>query len=176
MGRPCTICQHVKRAEIDRRLASGEPAAQVARAYELNGSSVTRHRTNCLKLASSNVIKKEAAQGSAAKTMLPSIEKMSGDYGGLIPRIDSIVEQAVQQGSLKVAISGLNSVRQTLDSLARLAGHTQAGTQVNVAVQTNVDVGVTKIAELLIKHFDNEPEMRARIAQAFAEMDDGKTS
>ena len=40
-----------------------------------------------------------------------------------------------------MAVVGLNSIRQTLDSLARLAGHDRAaGTQVNVAVQNNVNV------------------------------------
>ena len=34
--RTCKTCQHVKRPEIDRRLAAGEPVAQVARDYDLN--------------------------------------------------------------------------------------------------------------------------------------------
>ena len=52
MSRPCTSCQHLKRPEIDRRLAAGEPVAQMARDHDLNLSSLHRHRTNCLKLAS----------------------------------------------------------------------------------------------------------------------------
>ena len=164
--RNCKTCQHLKRAEIDRRLASGEPVAHVARDYDLNLSSLHRHRTNCLKLGSSNQIKKEAAQGSAAVALLPSKEALSGAYSDLCARIDQIVAQAQQQGSLNVAISGLNSVRQTLDSLARLAGHLQpAGTQVNVAVQTNVNVGVVQVAELLIQAFDHKPDVKAEIAQ-----------
>jgi len=95
-------------------------------------SSLYRHRTNCLKLASSNAIAKEAARGTAALTLLPSKETLSGAYLELRDRIDQIVTQAQQQGSLAVAVSGLNSLRQTLDSLARLAGHDRA--QVNVAV------------------------------------------
>jgi len=63
MSRVCRTCQHVKRAEIDRRLAAGEPAAQLAHDYELNPSSLYRHRSNCLKLGSSNAIMKEAARG-----------------------------------------------------------------------------------------------------------------
>ena len=48
-----------------------------------------------------------------------------------------------------------------------LAGHLQpAGTQVNVAVQTNVNVGAAQIAERLIEKFDHEPELKARVAQA----------
>jgi hypothetical protein len=170
MTRPCSTCQHVKRSEIDRHLAGGEPVAQVARDYDLNLSSLHRHKTNCLKLASSNQIMKSAAQGSAAVALLPSKETLSGAYDRLRTRIDEIVAQAQEQGSLKVAISGLNSIRQTLDSLARLAGHLQpASTQVNVAVQTNVNVGAMQIADRLIQKFDNEPQLKAQIAQALKE-------
>jgi carbon monoxide dehydrogenase subunit G len=105
--------------------------------------------------------------------MLPSKENLGDAYFELRTRIDQIVEQAQEQGSLNVAISGLNSIRQTLDSLARLAGHLQpAGTQVNVAVQTNVNVGAAQIAERLIQKFDHEAELKARIAQALLEVDD----
>jgi hypothetical protein len=171
MSRSCHTCQHLKRPEIDRRLAAGEPSTQIARDYELNASSLHRHRLNCLKLSSSNAIMKDAARGSAAAALLPSKETLSGAYFELRTRIDQIVAQAEQQGSLAVAVSGLNSLRQTLDSLARLAGHT-AGAQVNVAVQTNVNVDLTQIAERLIKRFDHEPELKARIAQALVEIDD----
>ena len=62
MSRHCHTCQHLKRPEIDRRLAAGEPAAQIARDYELNPSSLYRHRVNCLKPGSSNAIMKETAR------------------------------------------------------------------------------------------------------------------
>jgi hypothetical protein len=170
--RQCSTCQHIKRPEIDRRLAEGEPAAQVARDYDLNPSSLHRHRVNCLKLASSNVIKKEAARGTAAIALLPSKESLSGAYLELRKHIDEIVAQAEQQGSLPVAISGLNSIRQTLDSLSRLAGHVGAAgaAQVNVAVQTNVSMGTIEIAERLIEAFDDKPETKAQIAQALMGM------
>jgi hypothetical protein len=163
----------LKRPEVDRRLAAGEPAAQIARDYELNPSSLYRHRVNCLKLGSSNAIMKEMAHGTAAVALLPSKEKLSGAYFDLRTRIDEIVAQAQAEGSLSVAIKGLNSLRQTLDSLSRLAGHDQAGsTAVNVAVQTNVGLDLTNLAERLISRFDHEPDLKARIAQALMEIDD----
>jgi len=177
MSRACSTCQHVKRPEIDRRLASGEPVAQIARDYVLNPSSLHRHKSNCLKLASSNQIMKDAARGSAAVALLPSKETLGSAYFELRTRIDQIVAQAQEQGSLNVAISGLNSIRQTLDSLARLAGHLQpAGTQVNVAVQNNVNVGAVQIAERLIQAFDHEPETKARIARVLLEDNHEHTS
>jgi hypothetical protein len=171
--RTCNTCQHLNRADIDRRLAAGEPVARVAQAYGLTQSSVYRHRTNCLKLASVNAIVKEAARGTAALALLPTKETLSGAYFELRDRIDQIARQAERQGSLKVALSGLNSIRQTLDSLARLAGHD--GANVNVAVQANVHVDVGQIVERLIAQFDREPETKARIAQALL-MIDGERS
>ena len=172
MSRNCKTCQHLKRPEVDRRLAAGEPAAQIARDYELTPSSLYRHRVNCLKLGSSNVIMKETARGTAAVALLPSKETLSGAYFDLRARIDQIVAQAQAEGSLSVAIAGLNSLRHTLDSLSRLAGHDRATTEVNVAVQTNVDLDLTNIAERLIRKFDGEPDIKGRIAQALMEMDD----
>ena len=169
MSRSCTTCQHLKRPEIDRRLAAGEPAARIARDYELSQSSLHRHRANCLKLGSSNEIKKEAARGDAAVALLPSKEELSGAYLELRDRIDQIVAQAEREGSLPLAIKGLNSLRHTLDSLGRLAGH--IGGPVNVAIQNNVNVNGAQIAERLIEHFDREPEMKARIAQALLALD-----
>jgi hypothetical protein len=172
MSRKCSTCQHVKRAEIDRRLAAGEPGNQIAADYGLNTSSLHRHRSNCLRLSSSNAIMKETARGTAAVACLPSKENLNDAYFELRTRIDGIVTEAQQQGSLQIALSGLNSIRQTLDSLSRLAGFDRQGAQVNVAVQTNVNFDLRLIAERVIQRFDREPELKARIAQALLEVDD----
>jgi hypothetical protein len=176
MARKCGTCQHIKRAEIDRRLAAGEPGGPIARDYDLNPSSLHRHRTNCLNLSSSNAIMKEVSRGTAAVACLPTKEDLSTGYFELGARIDQIVTQAEQQGSLQVALSGLNSIRQTLDSLSRLSGFDRQGTQVNVAVQTNVNLNLTQIAERVIGKFDREPELKARIAQALLEIDNERTT
>jgi hypothetical protein len=176
MARLCTTCQHLRRPEIDRRLAAGEATAQVARDHDINLSSLHRHRVNCLKLGSANAIKKEAARGTAAVTLLPSKETLSGAFTDLAGRIDEIIAQAKADGSFKLALSGLNSLRQTLESHARLAGYIgPAGAQVNLAIQNNVNVNTTQIAERLIIQFDKEPELKARIAEALLRLDHNAT-
>src|SRR5438105_15940553 len=80
MARKCTTCQHLKRAEIDRRLAAGEPTRQIAHDYDLNPSSLHRHRVNCLKLGSSNAIMKDVARGTAAVALLSDKEALGGRY------------------------------------------------------------------------------------------------
>jgi hypothetical protein len=171
MSRKCSSCQHIKRAEIDRRLASGEPGKQVALDYGLNPSSVHRHRVNCLQLASSNAIMKATARGTAAAACLPTKECLTDAYFDLRAQIDQIVTQARAKGSLQIALSGLNSIRQTLDSLSRLSGFDRRDTTVNVAVQTNVHVELNALAERLVDKFDHEPDIKARIASALLEID-----
>jgi hypothetical protein len=172
MARKCSTCQHIKRAEIDRRLAAGEPGNQLASDYGLNPSSLHRHRSNCLRLGSSNEIMKDVSRGTAAIACLPSRGDLNDAYFELRSQIDQVVSQARAEGSLQVALSGPNSIRHTLDSLSRLAGFDRQGTQVNVAVQTNVNVDLAQIAERIIQKFDHEPELKARIAQALMEVDD----
>jgi hypothetical protein len=146
MARPCSTCQHVKRAEIDRRLAAGEPSKQIARDYGLNPSSLHRHRVNCIGLASSTKVMKEAARSTAALASLPSKEELGNAYSDLRARIDQVVDQARETGSLAIALQGLTALRQSLDSVARLAGHDRAVTsQVTVDVSVNVAAAVQAV-------------------------------
>jgi transposase-like protein len=80
MSRKCTTCQHIQRAEVDRRLAAGEPSSEIARDYGINPSSLHRHRANCLKLASSSAIMKETARGTAAVACLPTRDELGTAY------------------------------------------------------------------------------------------------
>ena len=97
--RQCNTCQHLKRPEIDRRLAAGEPAAQVARDHDLNPSSLHRHRTNCLKLA---LFQPDQERGGARqcghRTAAVERELWAAPTLELRARIDQIVEQAQQAG------------------------------------------------------------------------------
>jgi hypothetical protein len=114
---------------------------------------------------------KEVSRGSAAVACLPSKEDLNSAYFDLRAQIDEIVAQAKAEGSLQTALNGLNAIRHTLDSLSRLSGFDRQGTQINVAVQTNLKLEVTQIAERLIAKFDHEPELKGRIAQALLEVD-----
>jgi hypothetical protein len=173
MSRKCSTCKHVKRAEIDRRLAGGEPGKQVASDYGVNPSSLHRHRVNCLKLASSNAIMKEVARGTAAVACLPSKDDLGSAYAELQARLDQIARTAEQEGEARIAISGLNAMRQTLDRLMHLAGHDRPTSRADVAVNANAGLDLTDLAERLIKKFDHEPELKGRIAAAIFELDDG---
>jgi hypothetical protein len=169
--RTCSTCQHLKRPEIDRRLAAGEPLAPLAQEHGVSASSLYRHRKNCLGLGASNDIKKEAARGSAASALLPSAASLSEGYGALRNRIDEIVAQAQKEGSLRVALAGLTSLRQTLDSQARLATRDALAKDKKGGHGTG-GIDARDIAERLIQKFDQRPDVKADLAAALAEIDD----
>jgi hypothetical protein len=81
---------------------------------------------------------KEASRGTVALASLPSPNELGRAYGDLCGRIDEIVEQARQTGSLAVALQGLNVLRQSLDSVSRLAGHANQSDGVNFSVTINI--------------------------------------
>jgi hypothetical protein len=85
-------------------------------------------------------------RGTIALATLPSKETMAEKYDALGSRIDSIIEDARRSGSLMVAIQGLGQLRQTFDSISKLAGHTTA-----VAPQVNIGINIdaSSIAEKL---------------------------
>jgi hypothetical protein len=67
----------------------------------------------------------------------------------------------------------LNSLRHTLDSLVRLAGHDRASAvDATGAAAGAPAVDLRRVAERLIDAFDHEPEVKARIAQVLADWDD----
>lgn len=48
MPRPCTVCVHPERREIDLRLGAGVPNAEIAQRHRLSRDAVKRHKANHL--------------------------------------------------------------------------------------------------------------------------------
>ncbi|MBB6260657.1 hypothetical protein FHS77_001191 [Paenochrobactrum gallinarii] len=108
--------------------------------------SLGRHKANCAGIVSGPTITKTASRATVALATLPSREELGDAYGDLRQRIDDIVKQAQAAGSLAVAIQGMNALRQSLDSLARIAGHDRPVTsQVTVDVSVNINAAVEAV-------------------------------
>lgn len=172
MPRNCSVCQHVKRVEVDRRIAAGESGNRIAKDYQIPTSSLHRHRRKCLNLAPASAIAKDAARGTVALACLPSKDELNHGYAAISQQIGEIIAEAKRQGSLSVALKGLGALKQTLDSQMRLAGHDRPiDTQINVAIQNNVNIEARDLAQRLTAKFDRDPEIKGRIAEALMEID-----
>jgi hypothetical protein len=71
-GRTGPICDHPKRAEIDRRLTKSETARNLAREFSVPRTTLCRHRKNCAGLVSTpRADRIERSRGTAALASLP---------------------------------------------------------------------------------------------------------
>lgn len=71
MARPCTICEHARRAEIDRALVAGETFRHIAAHYGLSTGALQRHKSEHLPLvvaAGVKATKPAHARALAAQT------------------------------------------------------------------------------------------------------------
>jgi hypothetical protein len=138
----CTICTSPHRATIDRQLVAGVPMKTLGQEFGLGRMSLHRHRLKCVGLLPTNskeVIdaRREPSRATAALASLPSANDLGSMYLDVRERLHGIINQAERQGTGAISVAGLNAVRQTLDSLARLAGHASEQ-NVNVGVQVNL--------------------------------------
>lgn len=64
MGRPCALCHHPKRDEIDRRIQSGETTRKLALDFGVSSMAVSRHKNNHLGIV-------QRTPGASAGPVLP---------------------------------------------------------------------------------------------------------
>ncbi len=165
MPRPCLTCTHPRHFEVNRDLIAGDTTAAVSARYGIALATLQRHRNNCLapgiKIIAAG---KRNTQAALAIAALPTRQELGSSYMALTHRIDGIIAAAERQGSLAVAIQGLNSLRQTLDSIAHLAGHDTP----TVAVQINTAPVDTSVFVAALVAASPDAESRLRFAQAMA--------
>ena len=76
MTRQCGTCQHVKRAEIDRRLAAGEAGSQIARDYRFEPFEPAPASDQLPGACLLQPHHERGGRGTAAVALLPSKETL----------------------------------------------------------------------------------------------------
>ena len=152
----CTICSSPHRTTIDRQLVAGVPMKTLGQEFGLGRMSLHRHRLKCIGLPPANSqeileARREPSRATAALALLPSREELGGMYLDVRERLHAIIEKAEQQGTGAISVAGLNAIRQTLDSLSRLAGYSTVPA-VNVGVQFNLSAAdiAAELSKILI--------------------------
>ena len=156
MPRRCTTCAHPKRREIDRLLATGTPAAEVAQRFNLVDRSVRRH-------AESHV---PASVQSAAKQDEQAREiDVLAEVKQLYRITMSILARNAQEP--RTALGAIREARGNLELLGKLLGDLDERPQVNVLIAPQ---WIT-IRGALLKALVPYPEARAAVAEALLEVD-----
>lgn len=120
MAQSCTICNHTKRLQIDRELATAKNVSEISRKYDVDYGALTNHRDNHLSRQLVNAMqKKEALEGM---TILSDIEHLIG-------RTKNILDVAETKKQYGLALGAIREVRESYKLLSQIAFSLHAARQ-----------------------------------------------
>lgn len=160
-GRPCTVCNHPKRREIELAAARGASARSISLDFGVTDQSLGRH----MKAHASRAIEKAAA--AAGIRDLASGLGLNEEMVSLQDRTLEILARAEKDSkTLSVAVGAIREARCNLELLGKLTGKLRPDTQVNVLV-TSPDW--LAMRERIASALEPYPEARADVLRAISE-------
>ena len=137
-GRPCTVCEHRKTAEIEKAVIGRFDAkARIANKHGLHADAIDRHMRNHVpeerKKEVLLEIKREKSAALDAEINRDTVDIKQG-LQRIVREIDSILRRAKAAGDDQLALTSLRDMRQTLMDMARIYGQLQEVTTINVNV------------------------------------------
>ncbi len=130
MGRPCSICTHPARSEIDRALVDGSASMrEIARRYRVGADSLRRHRKHiAATIAEAEQARREAAAKVAEEIVQEAAEQGRArtlDAGELLARLERLANEAeelfkrARNGRVSEAALALREARVALMTLTQ---------------------------------------------------------
>lgn len=152
----CRICNHQEANKINEMLISGVSARQVARQYELNHVSVSRHKNQHLP---QHLVKAKTLQEEDQADDL--LHKLNTIYD----RAWAIVEEAEKDKKYAASVSALKECRQCLEIIGKLLGELKTGHTFHV--YSNPEF--IQVRSVIIAALEPHPEARQAVVQALDE-------
>lgn len=129
MARPCTICNHPNRNDIENAVLENKTLTEIAKRYDIKVPALFRHRQNHMTREAVEAIQ------AAGQGMLPLPQVVSPEKAERIARhIDAadqmiklneeswrIYERAVQSGGLKLQLMAIDALHKNIDLMAKLS-------------------------------------------------------
>lgn len=112
MPRPCTVCSHPKRDEINHALLEKVPYRTVAERFEASPAAVFRHRQH---LPVGMIDARAAYDAARADDLLCQVEDLRDRAFGVLVKAEEV-------GDLRAAMGAIREARSCVELLARLAG------------------------------------------------------
>lgn len=161
MARPCTVCEHPRREDVDRALVGGrESFRDIAGRTDLTRAALQRHRENHLSASLQRVHEARGAQGAErALSLLERLESM-------VERMDRFVDQAETGGSSAQFLGGMRELRATVELLGKATGELETGgTTVNV-VNLATSEEWRSVQSTILRALAPHPEARQAVVRA----------
>ncbi len=113
MARVCSVCQHLSRESIESSLIRGEPLRSIAEHHRLSATALHRHKNAHLP--------KALARARAAEEIVRGGSLLE-EVEALMARTDTICEESMANGDMRLALSAIREKRGCLELLGKATG------------------------------------------------------
>ncbi len=186
MARPCSICSHSERLEIDRLLLGGEPYRNIAERFKLSIGSISRHREAHIGTDLRDVREakeqareealaqircdeleaiKEEISAEGADTMAARLETCASfldQLKAVRDRAANLLDRAESSQDMKAAGTFLKELREQIRLMAELEG--KISQQPQVTIINNPEW--IELRTVIIQALDPYPEAKEALVNA----------
>jgi hypothetical protein len=156
-GRPCTICRHPDRDEIDRRLVASTALKPVSERFGVTVQALIRHR---------NLHLPEAARAAATETRAAAERERGSDLlaeaRALHGKALELMRQAERARDLRTALAGIREAARCVELQGRLMGQIRETTTVNVTLSAEW----LSLQAVILSALEPHPQARQAVAAA----------
>ena len=161
MPRSCTVCEHPKRAVIDRALVGDASNRSVASLYDVSEAAVRRHKSN--HLPAKLVMAEKASEVAEAHNLLDQVQDLQQST------LD-ILAEAEQSKQYRTALSAIREARGNLELLAKLLGELDERPVVNLQISPEW----LELRAVIVGALEPYSEARGAVLQAIEESGNGR--
>lgn len=154
MGRPCTVCTHPARQEIDKLLLSGTPYREIVGQFGISKSALGRHKTEG-HIIHSLIKAKEAKEIADADALLEEMLKLHA-------RTLAALDAAEKEGSITLVLKAIREARENLKLIGEMIGELQTQPSVNIAL----DSDWIQLRTAIVRALEPYPEARMAVVNA----------
>lgn len=110
VGRPCTVCEHDERAEIDRQLVRGVPFRNVSERFGLSTAALHRHKNAHVPKIVSEAAEREAEEVEEEERLTAAA--LLDDLRDIRETARRLGAKAELEGDLQTALRAVGELRQ----------------------------------------------------------------
>lgn len=147
MPRTCSVCNDIRRDEIDRALLAGEPLRDIAGRVPIAKSALHRHK---LHLSATLVKAQESEQVARADGLLDQLIELTNEARRL-------KQKAEAKKDYRTALAAVRELCRIVELVARINGELK-DSQINVVNVRLDERSATRVAEIwLARHCPEQP-------------------
>lgn len=126
MARPCAICSHPERAQIDAALVAGEAFRNIAKRWGMSAAAAFRHRVEHIVEQVAKAAK--ATEAEDVRRALDIVQQLRAINGASL----NVLQDARQSGKGELALKAVDRVQRQIELQAKLLGELDDRPVVNI--------------------------------------------